>query len=175
MKKIIFAGVSLAAVSAFAQAPPPPAPEMAQFKTFDGTFACTGESPATPFGPAHKTEATVKGGSDFGGYWFITRYDEKKAAGNPHPVSAQMTWGYDGAQKKFIGSCIDSFGTVCHETSAGWQGDTMVWEGEAMGGGQKMGSRDTFTRKGTTTIVHKGEMQSEGKWILLDEETCIKK
>jgi hypothetical protein len=28
-----------------------------------------------PFGPAHKTEATVKGGSDFGGHWFVVRYD----------------------------------------------------------------------------------------------------
>jgi Protein of unknown function (DUF1579) len=174
MKRITFAAVSLAAASAFAQAPPPPAPEMATLKAFDGTFACTGESPASPFGPAHKTEGTVKGGADLGGYWFILRYEEKKTAANPQPVTAQLTWGYDGAQKKFIGNCIDSFGSICHETSAGWQGDTLVWEGEMMAGGQKMPVRDTFNRKGTT-IVHKGEMQSDGKWMVFDEETCIKK
>jgi Protein of unknown function (DUF1579) len=174
MKKTTFALVWLFAVPAFAQAPPPPAPEVAQLKAFDGTFSCTGQAPASPFGPAHKTEATVKGGADFGGYWFILRYDEKKTAENPHPTAAQLTWGYDGAQKKLVGNCIDSFGTICHETSAGWQGDTMVWEGEAIAGGQKTGVRDTFSRKGTT-IHHKGEMQSEGKWMVLDEETCVKK
>jgi Protein of unknown function (DUF1579) len=174
MKRIMFAIASLAAATVLAQAPPPPAPEMAQLKPFDGMFSCTGQSPASPFGPAHKTQATVKGGADFGGYWFIVRYDEKKTAENPQPLSAQLTWGYDGTQKRFVGTCIDAFGTSCNLTSAGWQGDTMVWEGESTMGGQKMGFRDTFTRKGTG-ILHKGEMQSEGKWVVLDEENCAKR
>jgi len=174
MKKIIVGVALLSARTVLAQAPPPPAPEMAQLKTFDGTFACTGQNPASPLGAAHKTEATVQGKTDLNGHWYIVRYEEKKTAENPTPVMAQLSWRYDATQKKFVGTCMDSFGGSCQGTSTGWQADTLVFTGEATMGAEKIPSRDTFTRKGTT-ITHKGELQLAGNWTVTDDETCVKK
>jgi hypothetical protein len=174
MMKPTLAVLLLAAAGASAEGLPTPAPELAQLAPLAGTFACTGQSPQSPFGPAHATEATVKGGPDLNGFWFSVRYEEKKTAANPTPVTAQMYIGYDAAKKQFTSSCLDSFGGICHQQSAGWQGDALVFEGEGLMGGEKMGSRDTFTKKGTT-IVHRGEIQVAGKWTLLDEETCTPK
>jgi hypothetical protein len=165
---------SLAAAQAGAPpAPPKPAAELSQLKAFEGAWTCTGSAPESPFGPAHKTQATVTAAPDLNGFWYVMRYEEKTTAENPMAVKAMMFWGYDSAQKTFVGSCLDSFGGICHQTSPGWQGDGMVWTGAANMGGQKVGARDTFSLK-SGTLTHKGEIEMGGKWSLLDEETCKK-
>ena len=154
-------------------AAPKPPKELSQLAYFAGSWTCTGKGFASPFGPEHATEATVKIGSVLGGYWYMFHYDETATAGNPMPYHAAGFWGYDTGEKVFVENCQDSFGGYCHQTSKGWAGDTFTFEGPGSAGGQKVAFRDTFTKKGPAEQVHMGEMQGpDGKWMKLDEETC---
>jgi hypothetical protein len=155
--------------------PPKPAPEMSQLAIFGGTWGCTGKAFASPMGPEHATEGSVHAGSGLGGFWYVVHYDEKKTAANPMPYHVGMFMGYDATAKLFVQSCHDSLGGYCRETSKGWAGDTLLFEGEAMGMGPKMNVRDVFTKKGPAELVHAGEIQgADGKWTKMDEETCRK-
>jgi hypothetical protein len=155
-------------------AAPKPDAEMSQLKYFVGTWQCKGKAEATPMGPAHDTTSTVKIATDPGGFWVSGRYDENKTAANPMPYRFQFVWGRDAKDKKFDGWGFDSFGGTSKQESTGWDGDKMVWSGEATMGGQSSGARDTFTKKGNDEVVHMGEMQMNGQWTKIDEETCTR-
>ena len=165
--------------------PPKPAPEMAQLGYFAGTWHCSGKTFATPMGPEHATEGTANGQMALGGFRLVIHYDEVKTAANPATGGVIATAPLGGktdvdraveaAQKAFDSHCFDSFGGACSQTTSGWKGDELVFEGSAMMGGQKMGARDTFTKVSATELKHKGEMQgADGKWSATDEETCHK-
>ena len=166
----------LAAGIVFAQQPAPkPAPELQQLKWFEGTWGCQGDAPASPFGPAHKTQSTLTAKSGLGGYWVLGTVKEAKTAENPQPVEGVLQIGYDTAGKHFIFNWVDNFGSFSTETSAGWQGDTMSWSGEQNVMGQKMKVRDSFTKKGAAEFTHKFEYENKGKWEPIVDETCKKK
>lgn len=154
--------------------PPKPAPELSQLKFFVGIWQCEGNNPASPFGSAHKTQASVQTDMDLGGFWQTFRYQETKTADNPAPMQGHGYWGYDPAGKKFISAWMDNMGGLAQQTSPGFQGDALVWTGDGMMGGKRIPSRDTFTKKGEATLLHKGELQIDGKWVVLDQETCQK-
>ena len=164
----------LAASSALSEEAPKPAPEMSQMKWFNGNWMCSGNAPASVFGPAHKTEATVTGKWDLSGFWMSGTYAEKKTASNPTPVRGMFHTTYDSKAKQFTQIWLDNFGTWATETSPGWQGDTSVWTGDQMIMGEKTGSRDTFVKKGDTEYMHKYELNTKGQWGLVIEETCRK-
>ena len=172
--------VALAAVPAFAKeakpaapaAPAPPA-ELSQLAFFEGNWTCTGTTYASPMGPEHATAAKVKGVKAIGGAWVHINYDEDKTAANPTPYHAGVYMGYDVAKKTFVSFCADSFGGYCNESSSGWNGDQMVFEGTTMVGGHAVPSRDNFTKKGANELTHSSEMQGEDmKWAKADEEHC---
>lgn len=170
--------LSLAAPAALADdkamAAPKPPEELSQLAYFTGSWTCSGKTFANPMGPEHATQGNVKVSSVLGGYWYMFHYDEMKTAANSMPYHAAGFWGYDSGAKAFVGSCHDSFGGSCQQTSKGWTGDTLVWEGPGSMGGQKTVFRDTFTKKGAEQ-THMGEMQGpDGKWMKMDEETCKK-
>ncbi len=155
--------------------PPKPAPEMAQLGYFAGSWHCSGKTFATPMGPEHATEGTAHGQMTLGGFRLVINYDETKTALNPMPYHVLQVMGWDAGAKAFDSACFDVFGGSCTQTSAGWKGDDLVFEGSAMMGGQKMGARDTFTKVSASELKHKGEMQgADGKWMMGDEETCHK-
>jgi hypothetical protein len=148
---------------------------VSQLAYFAGTWECTGKLFPGPWGSEHPTEATVHATPALGGFWYAVHYDEKKTAANPMPYHAGMFMGYDATEKAFIQHCFDSMGGYCSETSKGWSGDTLVFEGSLMGMGPKTIGRDIFTRKGAAEMVHSGEMQGpDGKWMKVDEESCKK-
>ena len=164
-----------AALPAFSQAPagpPAPSPELGKLAFFAGDWTCTGKAEESPFGPAHATQAKVHISKEIGGFWYMGRYEETKTAENPHPVIFQFAQGYSETDKAFVMDCFDSFGGHCHQTSAGWQGDKMVYSGESTGSGPATPVRDTFTRTGDAGLEHMGEFQMEGKWTVTDHETC---
>ncbi len=172
-------GLSAAAPGLRAQdkpaGPPKPAPEMSPLVYFSGTWDCTGKAFATPMGPEHPTEATVHSALGLGGFWHLMHYDEKKTAANPTPYHAAIFLGYDAALKTFVLRCLDSFGGYCAESGKGWTGDTFVMEGPVGGAGPMTATRDTFTKKSATELMHAGELQGpDGKWMKTDEETCRK-
>jgi len=168
---------ALAALPAFAQAPsgpPSPPSELSQLAFFAGDWSCQGKAEASPMGPAHATAAKVHIGNDIGGFWYVGHYAETKTAENAHPMVFHFVQGYDAAAKTFVMSCFDAFGGHCHQTSAGWQDNKLVYTGESTGAGPATPVRDTFTKTGDAGLEHAGEMQMDGKWIATDHETCTR-
>lgn len=155
-----------------AMAMPKPAPEMAQLKFFVGNWRCNGKAEASPFGPAHGSKTTTRGKIDLDGFWLTVSVDEQKSKESPMPIHGRFASTYDGAGKKFVGLWYDNFGAWELMTSPGFEGDTITFSGDAMMGGQKIPAKDAFTRKGDKEMVHTGEMEMQGKWMKLYEETC---
>ncbi len=153
--------------------PPKPATEMSQLDYMVGTWNCSGKTFETPMGPEHPTQGVAKAQMALGGFRLVIHYDEAKTAKSPMPYHVLQVVGWDSAKKAFDSVCFDVFGGACTQTSPGWNGDALVFEGTALMGGQKMGARDTFTKVNANEMKHKGEMQGEGgKWTTGDEETC---
>ena len=165
---------TLALASACAMADGPPA-ELAQLDYFVGTWNCTGKTSANPMGPEHATTATVRAGMTVGGRWLNITYDEKKSAANKMPYHVGVYMGYDATKKQFVEDCVDVFGGYCTQSSSGWNGDTMTFEGTANGMGDPGGVRDIFTKKSADHLTHMGQMQGpDKKWVETDQESCHK-
>ena len=164
----------LAASSALAQQAPKPAPEMSQVKYIAGSWSCSGDAPAGPFGPAHKTKSSLALKSDLDGFWYNGMMTEMKTASNTQPVKGMLHVGYEPAGKQYVMVWVDNFGNWSTEMSPGWQGDTMVWTGDMMAMGEKAGARDTFVKKSDTEFTHKFELNMKGQWGTIVDETCKK-
>ena len=168
MKRVALVSIIVllfAVSSSFAQqGPPKPAPEMANLKYFAGTWSCSGDSPAGPFGPAHKTQSTLSLKADLDGFWYDGTMSEMKTASNPHPVKGMLHIGYD-----------DNFGSHATQTSPGWEGDTIVFTGEQDVMGEKATAKDTLTKKGANQFTHKFELTMKGERHVIVDETCKRK
>jgi hypothetical protein len=151
---------------------PAPAPEMAKLKAYEGKWMCMGQINASPFGPAHKSSTKVTAHLDLGGFWLSGRVAESKTAENPMPMEGMFHETWDPGAKQFLMLWVDNSGGWAQETSAGWDGDTMVWTGDGFGGGQKMGERDSFTMKGPGEFAHTMAINVGGQWTPLGQETC---
>ena len=168
------AGLLLVGSAALAQQAPKPAAEMSQIKYYAGAWKCSGDAPASPFGPAHKTQTSLTLKSDLDGFWYDGMMTEMKTASNTHPVKGMLHLGYDSTAKQYVLVWLDNFGSWATEMSPGWQGDTMVWTGDMMAMGEKAGARDTFVKKSDTEFTHKFELNMKGQWGTIVDETCKK-
>jgi len=149
-----------------------PASEMSQLKFFDGSWSCSGEMMPAPGAPAVKTRSSVKSHSDLSGFW-QSGIVKSSAVGMP-PFEGMFHMTYDTAGKQFLMLWVDNMGGWSQETSPGWEGDKIVFTGEGVMNGQKMGARDTFTRNADGSLKHVPELQSGGNWMPAGEETCKK-
>jgi hypothetical protein len=168
------AALLLAASATLAQPAPKPAPEMSQLKYFAGSWTCSGNAPASPFGPAHQTKTSIMLKSDLDGFWYAGTVTEMKTASNTHPVKGMLHFGYDATAKKFVQVWVDNFGSWSAEMSPGWQGDTLVWTGDQTIMGEKATARDTLVKKSDTEFTHKFELNMKGQWSPIVDETCKK-
>ena len=150
--------------------PPVPDPALAQLKPLAGTWTCTGHTFGP--GPEHPTGATMTLAWHLDGFWLEVRYDETKAAANPVPVSSVSEWGFDLLQKILTSQTVDNVSGVDSQTTAGWQGDKLVFEGSARRFGTQFLDRDTFVRHGDSQFVHTVEASVNDSWIKLHEDTC---
>jgi len=156
--------------SAQAPAAPKPAPEMAQLKTFEGSWTCTGDVPAGPMGPAQKTKTTVKAHIDPSGFWQVGTVSVTSPAMSFHGTFQNT---YDPGQKRIVELWSDSMGGYAIQTSAGWEGDKMIFLGEGSMGGQKMQTRETFVRSADgASLVRSEEMQVGGQWVPAGTDNC---
>jgi hypothetical protein len=151
--------------------PKPPA-EMAQLKFFDGNWTCEGTAPDSPMGPGGKMRSSVRSQQDLGGFW-QTGTVRATMAGGPS-VEGRFHLTYDAGPKQYVMLWVDSMGAYSHQTASGWEGDTIVFTGDAAMGGKRMRSRDTFVKTGDGSFKHSAEMQMDGNWTPTFEETCRK-
>lgn len=151
---------------------PKPAPEMAQIKFFDGNWTCEGVALDSPMGPGGKMKSTVRSQTELGGFWQAGTV-RATTAGMP-PMEGRFHMSYDPGAKQYVLLWVDNMGAYSQETSAGWQGDKMVFAGDVTMGGKKMRARDTFVKAGDGSFKHSWEMQMDGKWRPMGDETCRK-
>ena len=152
---------------------PKPSPEMAKLDYFEGNWTCKGKMNASPMGPAGTMTSTADIRDDLGGFWQSGSI--KGTMANMPPFEGTFHTTYDPGGKQFVMLWVDSMGGWARSTSSGWQGDKLVYEGDTyMPGMKPMKGRDTFTKSGAA-MQHSWEMQMDGKWMALGDETCSKK
>jgi hypothetical protein len=147
-----------------------PHPALDQLRFFAGTWQCTGTSHAQ--GKTHPTSARATAAWTRGGSMLSIRYQELKSEANPTPLNAVEHLSYSQERRKLVAGQSDSFGRRGSHTTAGWEGNKLVWTGEAHQAGMKMASRETFVRNGDDEFSHLGEFQVNGTWTRQVEETC---
>ena len=178
MKRILFPIIAIAftASSVLAlDAPPGPNPKLKELKYFAGDWQCKGTGFAFMGTPEHKTSAMVEANWTLDNYWLTIRYHESKTAINAHPVDVRIFWGWDEQIKKFSSGAVDNMGSYYIQYSPGWDGNKLTFDGDLHGGGTTMKVRDVFTKVSATKLEHMAEVEMEGKWTKLDEESCTKK
>jgi hypothetical protein len=148
---------------------------MRQLDGMIGKWQCKGIAYATPWFPEHPTAADVREEWILDGKWVSFTYAEKKTAANPTPFTVTGYSGYDPELKMYVVGSVDSMGGYATGAGSGWTGDVMTFEGPWHLGGMTAKSRDTFTKKGANEMVHVGELEYEGKWMKLGQETCTRK
>jgi len=151
---------------------PKPAAEMAQLQFFEGNWACAGTMSASPFGPAGKMTSTVRTHSDLGGFWESGVVKGTSPGMPPFEGMFHMTW--DPAAKHHLMFWVDNTGGWAQSTAPGWEGDKIVFSGDSYMGGKKFTTRDTFGKAAGGAMKHSWEMQQDGKWTPLGDETCKK-
>ncbi|MEO6212312.1 MAG: DUF1579 family protein [Vicinamibacterales bacterium] len=164
---------SFAAVSSAQQAPPKPAPEMSQMAFFEGSWTCSGKMSESPMGPAGAMKSTVEVRKDLNGHFQTGTI--KGSMPNMPPFEGRFNSTYDAGMKQYLMMWVDNMGGWSQSASSGWKGDSLVYEGDTHMGGQTMKGRDTFTKSGPASMKHTWEMQMDGKWMPLGDETCQKK
>jgi len=166
--RIIAVVICLATVAAFGQSNP----KLKELQPFVGTWQCTGITFASPMGPEHATKATVNGAWILNGSWVEIRYTEVKTAKNPHPYAVRMLLSYDEEPKAFVSGAVDNTTGYSTSQSPGWEDGKMTFSGAQHGGGATMKVHDIFTKVGKGDVRHESEMEMNGKWVKLDQETC---
>ena len=166
--------VAASAASALAQQEmPKPAAEMAQIAFMEGTWTCEGKMFETPMSPAGTMKSTAEIRRDLNG--FFQSGTIKGTSANMPPFEGRIFTTYDTGLKQFVMLWVDNMGGWAQNTSSGWKGDTIVYEGDGHMGGQTMKGRDTFVKSGANSMKHTWAMQIQGKWVNAGEETCTKK
>ena len=178
MKRILLPIIALAftaSVVLAADAPPGPNPKLKELKYFAGNWSCKGTSFAFMGTPEHKTSASVEASWTLNNYWLSLYYHESKTATNAQPVAVRVFWGWDEQAKKFASGSVDDMGSYAIQNSPGWDGNKLTFEGDMHTSGGTMKTRDVFTKVSATKLEHFSELEMDGKWTKLDEETCTKK
>jgi hypothetical protein len=152
---------------------PTPAAEMKTLGVFEGDWACEGQVPASPFGPAGKMRGTVSSKIGHGGFW-QSGVVRSSMDGMPGSMEGTFHMTYDASGKRFMMLWVDSMGSWATSTSKGWEGDALTFEGETTMGGQKLVTKDVFTRQADGSLKHSMSMQMGGNWTPTGEETCRK-
>jgi hypothetical protein len=157
--------------------PPKASPELqAATKYFIGHWQCNGNMPAGPWGPGGKDMTSLSFKMDMNDMWMNVEGDMKMAdAKAPMKMEFKALNGYDPMSKQLVRTDWDSMGNVMHLTSAGWEGDKLVFSGDGMQMGQKMKMRHTMTKKSETEMTSSMETAgADGKWMTMGESVCKK-
>jgi hypothetical protein len=178
MKRLVLPLIALAFATSqvfAADAPPGPNPKLKEVQYFAGSWSCKGTSFAFMGTPEHKTTGSVEVSWTLDNYWLSLHYREMKTAINAHPIDVRIFWGWDDQLKKFASGAVDNLGSYFIQNSPGWDGNKLTWDGDIHAGGTTMKVRDVFTKVSSTKVEHMSEVETDGKWTKLDEETCTKK
>ncbi|MEU1340114.1 hypothetical protein [Streptomyces sp. NPDC005827] len=81
---------------------------------------------------------------------------------------------FDATSDEFVADWFDSNGGRARQRSSDWQGDTLAFQGTITMNGATVPLRDTFTRLGSDTYHHIGEIDLGQGWTPVDEERATR-
>jgi Protein of unknown function (DUF1579) len=148
--------ISLA--GAFAQGPPPPAPELKKLDYFVGTWSMDGDVKPGPMGPGGKSTGTSKYEWMDGNYFLVAHGTFGGVMGEGSETSYM---GYDSGKNAYTYDAFNSIGM--HETATGkLDGDTWTWLFDENMGGMTMKGRFTMKILTPTSYTYKFELSPDG-------------
>ena len=162
------------AIAAIAAAPAKPASKLHELDYLGGKWQCKGTVYAMGDMPKHDVTATVNGVWILNNKWLDMHYAEMKTKENPMPFEVRGFFTYDMAEKKFALGSISNDGGYSTENSNGWEGDKIVFVGPNHMGGPAMNGRDTWTKKGPSSLAYSFEYEEKGAWKKLIDESCTR-
>jgi len=163
--------ISLA--GAFAQGPPPPAPELKKLDYFVGSWTMDGEIKPGPMGPGGKSTGTAKYEWMDGNYFLVSH---GTFAGVMGQGSETSYLGYDPAKGAYTYDAFNSMGI--HENATGkLEGDTWTWSFDQNTGGMTMKGRFTIRTVTPTSYTYKFELSPDGgtAWNVVLDGKATKK
>ena len=121
---------------------------MAQLAFFVGTFACDGESRATPLMGPHPIKRTITGRMDLDGFWLFMRLTTRRRSRIETPIRGNWQLIYDHKAANFVAVWTDNLGRWFPQTSRGWAGDTIAFTGDFLLNDKKAEVQDMFYEDG---------------------------
>jgi hypothetical protein len=132
---------------------------------FIGQWTCDGHFTSNN----QPTSATITASLDLQNSWLSFRWDDKP----PSQFHALELWGFNKTSKQFTNFIYDNFGGVRMFTSPGWDGDTLIWLGDALADPNNPNQRFVIARKSSKEFVITWQThQPQGDWRTGDELTC---
>jgi hypothetical protein len=164
----------LAGVAAQPPTAPKPGPEHQKLAYFVGTWTSTGEMKASPFGPGGKITMTESCEWFQGGFAVVCRSEGTSPMG---PTKGLGIMGYNAEEKVYTYYGVDASPMNMASVPKGTiQGDTWIYNDEAMMGGKKIKSRFVLKIASPTSYSFRWEMeQGPDKWMPVMEGTATKK
>jgi hypothetical protein len=136
-------------------------PALAPLEYFVGSWLIEGKDPGSgqAFSLRYHLEPVL------GGAW-ITGHGETPA----RDLEVRDYWGIDPISGEIVRIIVDSNGTNGSVRSRGWNGDTLILEGEARSPGGAFPVRETITRLGPSEFKAVWEAKLEAGWTTYSVE-----
>ena len=166
---VLFASLFLSC-AADAQSSAPNSPPglnsgLESFTYFVGHWNCDGEFVAVK----KPIAAQIAVASDLGGSALSFRWDDKP----PNRFHALELWSFDKTADHFRNFIHDNFGGVRQFNSAGWEGDTLTWTGNALATPPAANERFVLLRKSAKEFVISYDTRKpQSDWTTIDRLTC---
>ncbi len=140
-------------------------PELQPLSFFIGQWACAGEFVATK----KPITSRISVSPDLDGSWLAFRWDDNA----PNVFHALELWGFDKAANHFTNFIHDNFGGVRLLNSSGWDGDTLIWIGDALANPPATNQRFVIARKSPKEFIISWEVRKpQADWVVGDRLTC---
>jgi hypothetical protein len=175
-RKTIFAlALVLVAVSAYAQMPSAPGPEVKKLDYFVGSWTTEGTIAPGPWGNGGKFTATDKNEWMNGSFFVVGQSQFKMPAEVGGDGTETSVMGYDTDENVYTYDAFNSQGR--HESSKGMlSGDTWTWNSEATYGGQIVKQKMTIKTASPTSYTMKFEVSTDGtNWMTFMDGKATKK
>ena len=162
-RRWVATGAALCAVAAVAggalvRHAAPPAVPGDELDYVAGTWSCAGTFART----GAPIEAELRAERSLDGRWLVVHHDDRP----PNRYHALAEWSHGDAG--WVASMQDSSGGSRSFRSAGWQGGTLIWEGEAGAADQRF----LYHRRDDATLEIGYDTRDPAGWQRVDTLTC---
>ena len=157
---------------AFAQGPPPPAPELQKLDYFVGNWTMDGDIKPGPMGSGGKSTGTARE-EWMDGKYFLVSHGTFGGVMGEGTETAYM--GYDSSKNVYTYDAFNSLGM--HDIATGkLDGDTWTWLFDQNMGGMTMKGRFTMKMVSPTSYTYKFELSQDGSsWNVFMDGKANKK